>query len=69
MLTLNVSYLRAALLSASTEETRYYLRGVQILRRGDHLRITATDGHRLFARCKQQTPLALILTSSCQATA
>jgi hypothetical protein len=48
MLTLNVSYLRAALLSASTEETRYYLRGVQILRRGDHLRITATDGHRLF---------------------
>jgi DNA polymerase III sliding clamp (beta) subunit (PCNA family) len=45
MLTLNVSYLRAALLSASTEETRYYLRGVQILRRGDHLRITATDGH------------------------
>ena len=32
MLTLKVPYLRAALLSASTEETRYYLRGVQILR-------------------------------------
>jgi hypothetical protein len=48
MLTLNVPYLQAALLSTSTSEIRYYLCGVQILRRGDHLRIASTDGHRLF---------------------
>jgi DNA polymerase III sliding clamp (beta) subunit (PCNA family) len=41
------------LLFASDEETRYYLKGVHLLRRGDHLRITATDGHRLF--CAMQT--------------
>jgi hypothetical protein len=29
------------------------LKGVHLLRRGDHLRITATDGHRLF--CAMQT--------------
>ena len=48
MITLNVSFLKAALLFASDEETRYYLKGIHLLRRGDHLRITATDGHRLF---------------------
>jgi hypothetical protein len=53
MITLNVSFLKAALLFASDEETRYYLRGVHLLRRANHLRITATDGHRLF--CAMQT--------------
>jgi hypothetical protein len=53
MITLNVSFLKAALLFASDEETRYYLKGVHLLRRADHLRITATDGHRLF--CAMQT--------------
>jgi hypothetical protein len=53
MITLNVSFLKAAMLFASTEETRYYLRGVHLLRRGAHLRLTATDGHRLF--CAMQT--------------
>ena len=53
MITLNVDFLKAALLFASDEETRYYLKGVHLLRRADHLRITATDGHRLF--CAAQT--------------
>ena len=53
MITLNVDFLKAALLFASDEETRYYLKGVHLLRRADHLRITATDGHRLF--CAMQT--------------
>jgi hypothetical protein len=53
MITLNVSFLKAAMLFASAEETRYYLRGVHLLRRGAHLRLTATDGHRLF--CAMQT--------------
>ena len=53
MITINVNFLKAALLFASDEETRYYLRGLHLLRRGDHLRITATDGHRLF--CAMQT--------------
>ena len=46
---LPVDFLKAAQLFASTEQTRYYLCGVHLLRRGDHLRIAATDGHRLFA--------------------
>jgi hypothetical protein len=54
MITINVNFLKAALLFASDEETRYYLKGVHLLRRGNHLRITATDGHRLF--CAMQTP-------------
>lgn len=37
--------LRAALLCASTEETRYYLRGVYVDPTG---RFVATDGHRMF---------------------
>jgi hypothetical protein len=53
MITINVNFLKAALLFASDEGTRYYLKGVHLLRRGDHLRITATDGHRLF--CAMQT--------------
>lgn len=46
---LPVALLKAAHLFSSTEQTRYYLCGVHLLRRGDHLRIAATDGHRLFA--------------------
>jgi DNA polymerase-3 subunit beta len=53
MITLNVSFLKAAMLFSSAEETRYYLCGVHVLRRGAHLRLTATDGHRLF--CAMQT--------------
>jgi hypothetical protein len=56
MITINVNFLKAALLFASDEETRYYLRGVHLLRRGDHLRITATDGHRLFCAAQMLTP-------------
>jgi len=48
MTTLNVAFIKAAILFTSTEETRYYLKGVHLLRRGAHLRIAATDGHRLF---------------------
>jgi hypothetical protein len=48
MISLNVAFLKAAMLSTSTEQTRYYLRGVHMLRNADHLRITSTDGHRLF---------------------
>ena len=53
MITLNVAFLKSALLFASDEETRYYLKGVHLLRRADHLRITATNGRRLF--CAMQT--------------
>jgi hypothetical protein len=56
MITINVNFLKAALLFASDEETRYYLKGVHLLRRGDHLRITATDGHRLFCAAQMLTP-------------
>ena len=53
MITLNVNFLKAALIFASDDEIRYYLKGVHLLRRGNHLRIAATDGHRLF--CAAQT--------------
>ena len=56
MITITVNFLKAALLFASDEETRYYLKGVHLLRRGDHLRITATDGHRLFCAMQMLTP-------------
>jgi DNA polymerase III sliding clamp (beta) subunit (PCNA family) len=45
---LPVDVIKAAMLSASTEETRYYLRGVLVKRAGNVLRIISTDGHRLF---------------------
>lgn len=48
MITLNANFLKSAMLFASSEETRYYLKGVHLLRRGAHLRFAATDGHRLF---------------------
>ncbi len=45
---LPVDVIKAAMLSASTEETRYYLRGVLVKRAGNVLRLISTDGHRLF---------------------
>jgi DNA polymerase III sliding clamp (beta) subunit (PCNA family) len=46
--TLPVDVIKAAMLSASTEQTRYYLRGVLVKRAGNVLRLISTDGHRLF---------------------
>lgn len=44
--------LRAALVCVSTEETRYYLRGVNVHPDADDIVLVSTDGHRLFcARC------------------
>jgi hypothetical protein len=50
-----VNALCAALLCASKEETRYYLRGVYLHRSGDRLRLCATDGHRIFIMNHQPT--------------
>ena len=44
-LTVNTNTLRAALLCASGEETRYYLRGVYVDPAG---KLVSTDGHRMF---------------------
>ena len=41
--------LKAALICTSTDETRYYLKGVAVQLDGDKLFIVATDGHRLLA--------------------
>jgi hypothetical protein len=44
--------LRAALVCVSTEETRYYLRGVHVEPDADDVVLVSTDGHRLFCgRC------------------
>jgi DNA polymerase III subunit beta len=56
---IKVDLLKAALLFTSTEETRYYLRGVHMRRRGHTLRIAATDGHRLFCAMQDLDPLLL----------
>ena len=40
--------LRAALVCVSTEETRYYLRGVHVEPDADDVVLVSTDGHRLF---------------------
>ena len=45
--TINVDAFRAVALCASSEETRYYLRGVSLQVAGGKARIAATDGHRL----------------------
>jgi DNA polymerase III sliding clamp (beta) subunit (PCNA family) len=56
--------LRAALVCVSTEETRYYLRGVNVQPDGGDLVLASTDGHRLFCgRCpldNATTPVAPI---------
>ena len=46
---LDAGLLKAAHVCASTEETRYYLRGVLIEPQGDQVCVVSTDGHRLFA--------------------
>ena len=44
--------LAAALVCVSTEETRYYLRGVHVQPDADDVVLVSTDGHRLFCgRC------------------
>lgn len=44
--------LRAAMVCVSTEETRYYLRGVHVEPDADDVVLVSTDGHRLFCgRC------------------
>lgn len=44
--------LRAALVCVSTEETRYYLRGVNVQPDADDIVLVSTDGHRFFCgRC------------------
>jgi DNA polymerase-3 subunit beta len=51
--------LKAALLCASSEETRYYLRGVHLSTTG-HL--VTTDGHRMFvARLNERPPADVIV--------
>ncbi len=44
---LNLKTLAAVSLAASTEETRFYLNGVLVQCRADHVMYVATDGHRL----------------------
>jgi len=46
---LEAATLKAALVCVSSEETRYYLRGVSIEPTGASVAIVSTDGHRLFA--------------------
>ena len=48
--------IKAAILFTSTEQTRYYLRGVYFEKRFDTLRMVATDGHRLFAAIQEIEP-------------
>ena len=52
---IETAILKSALVCASTEETRYYLRGVHIEPQMHELNIVSTDGHRLFcARIEPQ---------------
>lgn len=46
-ITIDAGMFRAVALCASSEETRYYLRGVALQVRDGQARIVATDGHRL----------------------
>lgn len=48
-ITFDARTLKAALLCASTDATRYYLNGIAVQLDGDKLFIVATDGHRLIA--------------------
>jgi len=45
----DIRALKAALVCTSTDETRYYLKGVAVQLDGDKLFIAGTDGHRLLA--------------------
>jgi DNA polymerase-3 subunit beta len=48
-ITFDARTLKAALICTSTDETRYYLKGVAVQLDGDKVFIAATDGHRLIA--------------------
>lgn len=50
------SYIKAALVCASTEETRYYLKGVCFQKRDNIMRMISTDGHRLFVAVQTLDP-------------
>ena len=47
--TINARALKAAAMCASSEETRYYLKGVFVETAAAGVTMTATDGHRLAA--------------------
>jgi DNA polymerase-3 subunit beta len=49
MLTIDINQLKALTFAATTEETRYYLKGVFIEAQTDKVLGVATDGHRLLA--------------------
>jgi len=53
---INPAYIKAALVCASTEETRYYLKGVCFQKRGNIMRMISTDGHRLFVAVQTLDP-------------
>jgi len=44
---LDMKLRKAVRVAASTEETRYYLRGVFVKAQGEHVVMCATDGHRM----------------------
>lgn len=50
------AYIKAALVCASTEETRYYLKGVCFQKRDNIMRMISTDGHRLFVAVQTLDP-------------
>jgi len=53
---INPAYIKAALVCASTEETRYYLKGVCFQKRDNIMRMISTDGHRLFVAVQTLDP-------------
>jgi DNA polymerase III sliding clamp (beta) subunit (PCNA family) len=61
---LNVKYLKAAVIVASKEETRYYLKGVAVQAGDKGAFIVATDGHRALAfrqSAEAQAPVDIII--------
>jgi DNA polymerase-3 subunit beta len=50
--TLNIRALRATLVAVSTEETRYYLNGINLEFTPDGVVMAATDGHRMIVLCQ-----------------
>ena len=54
---INLKTLNAVALFASKEETRYYLNGVLIQCRADHVMYVATDGHRMMM-VREEVPQA-----------
>lgn len=65
---LNVKLLKAAVIVASKEETRYYLKGVAVQADARGAYIVATDGHRALAFCQSReaqegTAVSIIIPS------